>query len=155
VQDLAKNDKGVRAGLLANALALVGQQTKQLSVVMEAFHMYSEALQILARSLPHIKQEQTTEEPRLMTSALLAAFEVLLIRVLFSSHVDSPAQLLQVSNGRQSCLHGITWLRHSTGQKAIILARGPESYKEGLAHQLFADGRLHLVRDILVISIPH
>ncbi|EWG54342.1 hypothetical protein FVEG_12582 [Fusarium verticillioides 7600] len=128
VQDLAKNDKGVRAGLLANALALVGQQMKQLSVVMEAFHMYSKALQILARCLPHIKQEQTTEEPRLMTSALLAAFE-----------------LLQVSNGRQSCLHGITWLRHSTGQKAIILARGPESYKEGIAHQLFADGRLHLI----------
>ncbi|KAG9506415.1 hypothetical protein J7337_003398 [Fusarium musae] len=66
---------------------------------MEAFHMYSKALQILARSLPHIKQEQTTEEPRLMTSALLAAFEVL----------------------------------------------GPESYKEGIAHQLFADGRLHLI----------
>ncbi|KAF4943718.1 hypothetical protein FGADI_13217 [Fusarium gaditjirri] len=128
VQDLAQNDEGVRTGLLANALALVGQQTKQLSAVMEAYNMYSKALHILARSLPHIKQEKTTEETKLMTSALLAAFE-----------------LLQVSDGRQSCLHGLTWLRHSTGQKAIILARGPESYKEGLAHQLFADGRLHLL----------
>ncbi|QGI82560.1 hypothetical protein CEK25_009289 [Fusarium fujikuroi] len=106
----------------------LGQKTEQLSVVMEAFNMYTKALQTLARSLRHIKPEETTEDPRLMTSALLAAFE-----------------LLQVSDGRQSWLHGMTWLRHSAGQKAIILARGPESYKNGLAHQLFVDGRLHLI----------
>ncbi|CVK98724.1 uncharacterized protein FPRN_04035 [Fusarium proliferatum] len=128
VQYLAQNDAGVRTGLLANALALVGQKTEQFSVVMEACNMYTKALQTLAQSLRHIKPEETTEDHRLMTSALLAAFE-----------------LLQVSDGRQSWLHGMTWLRHSAGQKAIILARGPEGYKEGSAHQLFADGRLHLI----------
>lgn len=84
VQYLAQNDAGVRTGLLANALALVGQKTEQFSVVMEAFNMYTKALQTLARSLRHIKPEETTEDPRLMTSALLAAFEVLLLFVLLS-----------------------------------------------------------------------
>lgn len=82
VQDLAQNEAGVRTGLLANALALVGQKTKQLSVVMEAFNMYTKALQTLDLSLRHIKLEETTEDPGRMTSVLLAAFEVLLICVL-------------------------------------------------------------------------
>ncbi|KAK7587931.1 hypothetical protein V3481_010621 [Fusarium oxysporum f. sp. vasinfectum] len=39
----------------------------------------------------------------------------------------------------------MTWLKHSTGQKAIILANSPESYVKGHAHQLFVNGRLHLI----------
>ncbi|KAF5536397.1 c6 zinc finger domain-containing protein [Fusarium mexicanum] len=128
VQELSQKNDGVRVGLLANALALVGQQTGQTSVVAEAWRMYSQTLQTLARSLPHVSEQGTAIDAKLMTSALLAAFE-----------------LLQVSDDHRSCLHGMTWLRHSTGQKAIILANGPESYVEGHAHRLFVDGRLHLI----------
>ena len=54
-------------------------------------------------------------------------------------------QLLEVAGGRRSWLPAPTWLRHTSGEKAIILARSPESYVEGHAHQLFIDSRLHLV----------
>lgn len=130
VEDMSQRHDGVRLGLLFNALALVGQRTGQASVIAEAWRMYSRALHTLARSLPHAGDSgtaATNDDELLMTSALLGAFE-----------------LLQVSEGRQSWLHGMTWLRHAYGQKAIIVARGPERYVDGHAHQLFADSRLYL-----------
>ncbi|KAJ4045249.1 hypothetical protein NW753_009891 [Fusarium oxysporum] len=128
VQDLSQKHNRVHMGLLANALALVSQQTGQTSVIAEAWRMYSQTLQTLARSLPHISEQGAAIDPKLTASALLAAFK-----------------LLQVSDNHQSCLHSMTWLEHSTGQKAIILANSPESYVKGHAHQLFVNGRLHLV----------
>lgn len=131
VQELSERHDIVRLGLLFNALALVGQRTGQASIFAEAWRMYSKALRSLARSLRHAGELATSssnDDELLMSSALLGAFE-----------------LLQVSEGQRSWLHGITWLRHSDGQKAIILARGPARYVDGHAHRLFADSRLHLV----------
>ena len=92
MQDLSQKYDGVRLGLRANALALVGQQTGDLSVVAEAWRMYSNVLQTLARSLSRITvQKETTDDELLMTSALLAAFEV----QIFLIHYPPP-----LSHGR-------------------------------------------------------
>lgn len=37
------------------------------------------------------------------------------------------------------------WQRHSEGQLAMFLARGPESFVSGVSHQLFVDSRINIV----------
>ena len=41
-------------------------------------------------------------------------------------------------------------MRHVAGKKAIFLAKGPKSYIDGDAHQIFVDCRFHLVRNICI-----
>lgn len=38
------------------------------------------------------------------------------------------------------------WRAHIEGQLALFLARGPESFVSGQAHQLYVDGRILIVR---------
>ncbi len=57
---------------------------------------------------------------------------------------DTFAQLL-LADDQRSWLCAPEWLKHASGEMAIILAGGPESFVEGHAHQVFADHRLHLV----------
>lgn len=39
------------------------------------------------------------------------------------------------------------WRRHIHGELALIMSRVPQDYTEGYMHQLWGDGRLHLVRN--------
>lgn len=45
------------------------------------------------------------------------------------------------------------WQRHSEGQLAMFLARGPDSFVSGVSHQLFADSRINIVSYRLVDSL--
>ncbi|KAK2933449.1 hypothetical protein FoTM2_007910 [Fusarium oxysporum f. sp. vasinfectum] len=75
VQDLSQKHNRVHMGLLANALALVSQQTGQTSVIAEAWRMYSQTLQTLARSLPHISEQGAAIDPKLTASALFSGVQ--------------------------------------------------------------------------------
>jgi hypothetical protein len=48
------------------------------------------------------------------------------------------------------------WRKHIQGELALIMSRPPETYASGYLHQLWVDGRLHLVRfsqDIMTPSV--
>lgn len=74
VRDLCQKDDLVRFALLANALLILGEQSKQRSVAVEGWRAYGRCLQMMARSLPAIAEERGDE--LLTASTLLAEFEV-------------------------------------------------------------------------------
>lgn len=49
---------------------------------------------------------------------------------------------------RDTLTQAKSWMAHSSGELAILVARGPDQYIYGRAHRLFVDGRLHLVSKI-------
>ena len=49
------------------------------------------------------------------------------------------------TDDRDKLTQGKSWVVHTSGELAILVARGPSQYTDGLAHRLFCDGRLHLV----------
>jgi len=38
------------------------------------------------------------------------------------------------------------WTDHNSGERCLVLGGDPRMYSKGIAHQVFVDGRLHLVR---------
>ncbi|OAP63364.1 hypothetical protein AYL99_02591 [Fonsecaea erecta] len=107
-------------------LCLLGQVSGQQQITMLGWRLYGRSLQALAKSISANGHERN--DGLLAASALLAGYE-----------------LIQTGEGRRSWLPGPTWLRQTAGERAIILARPPESYVEGNNHLLFVDSRLHLV----------
>lgn len=74
VRDLCQKDDLVRFALLANALLILGEQSRQRSVVVEGWRAYGRCLQMMAQSLPIIAEERG--DKLLTASTLLAEFEV-------------------------------------------------------------------------------
>ncbi|RDW84254.1 hypothetical protein BP6252_01844 [Coleophoma cylindrospora] len=54
-------------------------------------------------------------------------------------------ELLFGANAKQKLAQSEGWMGHALGEKAIILSRTPESFMTRYSHQLFVDGRLHLI----------
>ncbi|KAJ9637379.1 hypothetical protein H2204_004803 [Knufia peltigerae] len=126
VQGLCERHSLVRLAVVANALSLLGDQSGQGFIVVQAWHVYGRSLEILARSLPAMND--TNGDELLATSILLAQYE-----------------LLQGARSRHSAFSsGQRWNRHALGEKAILTARNPNSFTDGYSHQLLIDSRLHL-----------
>lgn len=74
MQGLCERHSLVRLAVVANALSLLGDQSGQGFIVVQAWHVYGRSLEILARSLPAMND--TNGDELLATSILLAQYEV-------------------------------------------------------------------------------
>ncbi|KAJ9607131.1 hypothetical protein H2200_008203 [Cladophialophora chaetospira] len=126
IQDLYHKDPLVRVVLLANALTRTAQRIEDPSLMVQGRRLYGLSLQAVARSLLDKKRQDSG-------------------RILAASGLLTSYELLLNDDQRHSWLPAPAWLRHTSGEMAIILAGGPENFIHGSAHQLFVDYRLHLI----------
>ena len=74
VPDLCQQSELVRMGLLANALGLLGRHSGHAPVIVEGWRCYGKTLQILAKSLP--KMDEENWDKLLVASMLLSQSNV-------------------------------------------------------------------------------
>jgi len=53
---------------------------------------------------------------------------------------------IQIFFGEGDLGQGQAWADHNSGEQSLVLSGYPHMYSKGEAHQVFIDGRLHLVR---------
>ncbi|KAI1322411.1 hypothetical protein F5Y16DRAFT_404513 [Xylariaceae sp. FL0255] len=126
IQELYQRNPLVRTVLLASGLTLTAQRTGCQSLMAQGRRLYGSSLQMMAYFLEHKKLRHW--DSILAASGALAGYE-----------------LLVGTDEQTAWLSAPTWLRHTSGEVAIMLAGGPESFTKGHGHQFFVDYRLHLI----------
>jgi hypothetical protein len=76
---------------------------------------------------------------------------------MFDKSLFNADNILQALFGSDANPNGLSqrqsWMAHNAGDIALILNNPPSYYIDGLAHRLFVDGRLHLVRTPLTCMV--
>ncbi|KAL4901559.1 hypothetical protein BDW74DRAFT_181570 [Aspergillus multicolor] len=116
--------------LLATALATAAKEDpRQEGWMMRAsLRLHGDALAGLAGQMQVQMRDETglSSEVCLATTRLLSLYEI-----LHGHDIDHQQHISQVRN----------WHTHIQGGMGFMLARGPDSYTSGFAHQLFVDDR--------------
>jgi hypothetical protein len=116
------NDDALRIAMLALGTMALGKQTGDTNITRQGRGLYSEALIATRRAL---------EDPsRSRSTAVLAIPRVMaLFELMFGANVETDNR-------------GKSWLSHTEGEMALILARGAQAYSvDDAAHSLFVDAR--------------
>ncbi|KAF6801033.1 hypothetical protein CSOJ01_12035 [Colletotrichum sojae] len=126
-RDLYRHDSALRRTLLAMCLSTLGRREERPELMADGFKLYVQALSDVNASLRHPK--------RFRSDAVMVASRGLgLYELLYGTEDFGQAETSQVKS----------WHGHNLGELAIIQQRGPAAYLEGHAHDLFAEGRMHL-----------
>ncbi|KAJ6437310.1 hypothetical protein O9K51_10284 [Purpureocillium lavendulum] len=123
VSELYDVEPSLRYAVLATALGCLASGTKERGEMLnKGLQTYHLAVQEIGKAL---KQRHAYKRDGLIIAAgLMASFE-----------------LVFVPDGEPAAL---AWAGHSGGQLAMFLARGPEAFMTGTAHQLFVDSRINM-----------
>ncbi|KAF2247186.1 hypothetical protein BU26DRAFT_552017 [Trematosphaeria pertusa] len=105
-------DEALRLALLAVGTAAMGKGK----------NLYGQGLQEMGRAL--------RDEKRARSEALLVAPRFMgMFEILFGANVDPNLQAR-------------SWRSHAEGELALMKSRGPGAFREGIAHQIFVEGRM-------------
>ncbi|KZL75718.1 C6 zinc finger domain protein, partial [Colletotrichum tofieldiae] len=122
-----RDDSALRGTLLAMCLSTIGRHNRQDWLFSEGVMLYVQALNELNNGLRHPR--------RWRSDALLVASRGLgLFELLYGLKSQNWAAISQAKS----------WHNHKLGEMSLMQQRGPQSYVEGHAHQLFTHGRMHL-----------
>ncbi|KAF2642176.1 hypothetical protein P280DRAFT_424988, partial [Massarina eburnea CBS 473.64] len=129
MSSLYVQDEALRLALLAIGTGLLGKKKNDENLVRQGRILYGRGLKEMGNAL--------TDPRRAHSEAILAVPRINgLFEMVFGADKDITVQAQ-------------SWLSHARGLITMYTARRPESYIDGVAHNLFKDGRKTvIIRDI-------
>lgn len=121
--------------VMALCLGTLGKRLGDRDMTEEGMKAYSAALGKMSTVLKHTKSETPPNDAMVAATRCLSLYEVF----FGTDSTDQQAQAL-------------AWHRHRFGELAFLSVRNPESYVDGIAHQMFADGRLSCVSQVTCVA---
>ncbi|KAL7944431.1 hypothetical protein V8C42DRAFT_353748 [Trichoderma barbatum] len=123
IGDLYNTETALRFATVATATSILGRIHNDEQLRLKGLQVYSWTVQEMIKA---VKQPN-----RAKSDSLVVAARVMALYELFFGPDGDP---------------GVAgWQRHSEGQLAMFLARGPESFVSGASHQLFVDSRINII----------
>ncbi|KAK6447411.1 hypothetical protein FP744_10003661 [Trichoderma asperellum] len=122
IGDLYNSETALRFATVATATSILGRLNNDEQLRLKGLQVYNWTVQEMIRA---VKEPNRAKSDSLVLTARLIAF----YELYFGPDGDPR-------------LAG--WQRHSEGQLAMFLARGPTSFVSRAAHQLFVDSRINL-----------
>ncbi|RFU80955.1 hypothetical protein TARUN_1240 [Trichoderma arundinaceum] len=123
IGDLYNTETALRYATVATATSIVGRINNDEQLRLKGLQVYNWTIQEMIKA---VKQPN-----RAKSDSLVVAARVMALYELFFGPDGDPG------------LAG--WQRHSEGQLAMFLARGPDSFISGASHQLFVDSRINII----------
>ncbi|EHK24492.1 uncharacterized protein TRIVIDRAFT_31465 [Trichoderma virens Gv29-8] len=124
IGDLYNTETALRYATVATATSILGRINNDEQLRLKGLQVYNWTVQEMIKA---VKQPS-----RARSDSLVVAARVMALYELFFGPDGDP---------------GVAgWQRHSEGQLAMFLARGPESFISGASHQLFVDSRINIIR---------
>ncbi|OPB42409.1 hypothetical protein A0O28_0035260 [Trichoderma guizhouense] len=122
IGDLYNTENALRYATVATATSILGRINNDEQLRLKGLQVYNWTIQEMIKA---VKQPNRAE-----SDSLVVAARVMALYELFFGPDGDP---------------GVAgWQRHSEGQLAMFLARGPDSFVSGVSHQLFADSRINI-----------
>lgn len=142
----------LQTSFLAICLGTVGQRLKAQHLIQNGMKAYNEALGGLAKSIAmQAQSKQIPDDTTIATTRILSLYEVFFgcDPLAHASTSSCPDTTLVKPQGLMEPLfmsynQADAWRRHRFGELALLESQSPEMYKEGIAHQMLADGRLSI-----------
>ncbi|KAL5084367.1 hypothetical protein Trisim1_012076 [Trichoderma cf. simile WF8] len=123
IGDLYNTENALRYATVATATSILGRINNDEQLRLKGLQVYNWTIQEMIKA---VKQPNRAE-----SDSLVVAARVMALYELFFGPDGDP---------------GVAgWQRHSEGQLAMFLARGPDSFVSGVSHQLFADSRINII----------
>ncbi|KAK4067836.1 transcriptional regulator family: Fungal Specific TF [Trichoderma harzianum] len=123
IGDLYNTETALRYATVATATSILGRMNNDEQLRLKGLQVYNWTIQEMIKA---VKQPN-----RAKSDSLVVAARVMALYELFFGPDGDP---------------GVAgWQRHSEGQLAMFLARGPESFISGVSHQLFVDSRINII----------
>ncbi|KAH8680733.1 hypothetical protein BX600DRAFT_543431 [Xylariales sp. PMI_506] len=116
----------LKLAMIANSVCMLGAQHGDEGAIKVGRQVYGHVLLQLVDGLGHLRSQNRLA--LIMTARMLALFEMFFGQ---DAYVNIP--------------NGQGWVNHNIGERFLVLGNDPSLYQDGEAHQIFADGRLHLV----------
>jgi hypothetical protein len=142
---LHSRNEVLKAALMAHGICMGGIKQENPQMLGDGRRLYCETLGHMARTLH--KWSNTDVVSLIATSRLLTLFEVShTFRSMSRVCILSKGQIFFGSEGKVAGAQANAWAGHYAGERAVMFLGKPTRYQSGDAHQVFTDGRLHLVR---------
>ncbi|KAL7782000.1 hypothetical protein V8C43DRAFT_297102 [Trichoderma afarasin] len=123
IGDLYNTETALRYATVATATSILGRINNDEQLRLKGLQVYNWTIQEMIKA---VKQPH-----RAKSDSLVVAARVMALYELFFGPDGDP---------------GVAgWQRHSEGQLAMFLERGPESFISGVSHQLFVDSRINII----------
>ncbi|KAL7912807.1 hypothetical protein GGI35DRAFT_263280 [Trichoderma velutinum] len=123
IGDMYNIETTLRYATVATATSILGRINNDEQLRLKGLQVYNWTIQEMIKA---VKQPN-----RARSDSLVVAARVMALYELFFGPDGDP---------------GVAgWQRHSEGQLAMFLARGPESFVSGASHQLFVDSRINMI----------
>ncbi|QYT01360.1 Zn(2)-C6 fungal-type domain-containing protein [Trichoderma simmonsii] len=123
IGDLYNTETALRYATVATATSILGRINNDEQLRLKGLQVYNWTIQEMIKA---VKQPN-----RAKSDSLVVAARVMALYELFFGPDGDP---------------GVAgWQRHSEGQLAMFLERGPESFISGVSHQLFVDSRINII----------
>ncbi|UNI21316.1 hypothetical protein JDV02_007317 [Purpureocillium takamizusanense] len=123
ISSLYDKEPSLRYVVVATAMGCLSfSGTGRRDMLIKSLESYTAAVREIGKELKG--QAAYERDGLVVASALMASFELVFVVN------DEPTAL--------------AWAGHSEGQLAMFLARGPEAFTNGVAHQLFVDSRINM-----------
>ncbi|KAL6809057.1 hypothetical protein GGI42DRAFT_340270 [Trichoderma sp. SZMC 28013] len=123
IGDLYNTETALRYATVATATSILGRVNNDEQLRLKGLQVYNWTIQEMIKA---VKQPN-----RAKSDSLVVAARVMALYELYFGPDGDP---------------GVAgWQRHSEGQLAMFLARGPESFVSGVSHQLFVDSRINII----------
>ncbi|KAK4164037.1 hypothetical protein QBC43DRAFT_211492 [Cladorrhinum sp. PSN259] len=124
-QNIYHQNPHLEKSVMALCLATLGRRLGDRAMIEESMKAYSAAVRAMSVLLSRINSESPPDDAMVAATRCLSLFEVFYC----PDSTDKQSQAL-------------AWHRHRFGELALLSARKPERQIDGIAHQMFADGRL-------------
>ncbi|SPN99696.1 uncharacterized protein DNG_02547 [Cephalotrichum gorgonifer] len=128
----------IRRILLAVCLASAGDAPERAWERKQGLTYYTQSLQDMSATLSGWDRDRGRDQGTAGHTAVLVTSRLSSLYETLCGH-DSQDPMAQARN----------WRHHLIGELAIIMSYPPETYTSGYMHQLFVDGRLHLISSAL------
>ncbi|PSN74884.1 hypothetical protein BS50DRAFT_26197 [Corynespora cassiicola Philippines] len=116
-------DQTLRYALLAIGATFLGKVSGEIQLIQQGYRVYGQCLWKLQRALQF--PDSSIGEALLAVPRLMGLFEI-----LFGTEEHTKQQ-------------AASWCSHADGEWALMRNKGAESYSNGVAHDLFVEGRLN------------
>ncbi|KAL7937500.1 hypothetical protein V8C35DRAFT_292656 [Trichoderma chlorosporum] len=123
IGDFYDTEPALRYATVATAASILGRVNNDEQLRLKGLQVYNWTVREMIKAV--------RQPSRARSDGLVVAARVMALYELFFGPDGDPAVA--------------GWQRHSEGQFAKFLARGPESFISGASHQLFVDSRINII----------